>query len=199
MQLHDAGKPEANPYEEERRQRILRNQAVLQNLGLVEHPLGARAAQQPQQRRAAERQQCEPAAAEAAEPKRRSRRLRGEHVELPSLQRFADEQENTPAHPLCRAVREVVRDGGGGISSRCNHAGEEQLDQHNLMRIRSMSEKALRTRIWRIQRVDKLRSFIQMLEACGMAALAAEARRALRQMCGAPSDSEDEQLGEEEG
>ncbi len=39
----------------------------------------------------------------------------------------------------------------------------------------------------------------QMLEACGMAALAAEARRALRQMCGAPSDSEDEQLGEEEG
>lgn len=93
MQLHDAGKPEANPYEEERRQRIMRNQAVLQNLGLIEHPLGARAAQQPQQRRAAERQQCEPAAAEAAEPKRRSRRLRGEHVELPTLQRFADEQE----------------------------------------------------------------------------------------------------------
>lgn len=128
-------------------------------------------------------------------------------------------------------MREVVRDGGGGISSRCNHAGEEQLDQHNLMRIRrcvlphrpaqglldvrfvplreprlpwashgweggawtrscgcatsaselalgrgccllaamwapllacSMSEKALRTRIWRIQRVDKLRSFIQV-------------------------------------
>lgn len=94
MQLQDAGQPETNPYEEERRQRILRNQALLQDLGLIEHPLGARAAQQQQQQqRAAERHRREPTAGEAAEPTRRSRRLRGERAEAARLQRFTDEQE----------------------------------------------------------------------------------------------------------
>ncbi|KAL4447712.1 hypothetical protein ABPG75_004931 [Micractinium tetrahymenae] len=106
----------------------------------------------------------------------------------------------TPAHHLCRAVRDVVRDGGGGsISSKSKPVSEGQLDEHNLMRIRSMSEKALRTRIWRIQRVDKLRSFIQMLDACSMAELAAEARRALRQMCGGAAELDGEEEEEQEG
>lgn len=40
--------------------------------------------------------------------------------------------------------------------------GDPSIDSHNLMRIRSMSEKALRTRIWKITRVDKLHSFVQV-------------------------------------
>lgn len=95
------------------------------------------------------------------------------------------------------------------------------LDQHNLMRIKTMSEKALRTRIWKIRREDKLHSFVkvrgregeqgrrvlvrqsnaqfraaaqpkllllspcsQLLEGCGMAELAEEAREALQQLTG---------------
>lgn len=98
MRLHVLEKPETNPYEEERRQRILRNQAVLQDLGLIDHPLGLRAEQQQQhqqhQQRAAERRQRqEPAAGNVAEATRRSRRLRGERVEMPTLRHFADDQE----------------------------------------------------------------------------------------------------------
>jgi hypothetical protein len=37
------------------------------------------------------------------------------------------------------------------------------LDAHNIMRVRSMSDRALQTRIWKIQRVDKLQSFIKVL------------------------------------
>lgn len=43
-----------------------------------------------------------------------------------------------------------------------------QLDEHNLYRIRTMSEKALQRRIHTIQRCDKLQSFTQVLiSECG--------------------------------
>lgn len=46
--------------------------------------------------------------------------------------------------------------------------GDPSIDSHNLMRIRSMSEKALRTRIWKITRVDKLHSFVLVRVCCVM-------------------------------
>lgn len=52
-----------------------------------------------------------------------------------------------------------------------------------------MSDAALQRRIWKIRRVDKLHSFIQVLDACGMAALAAEAREALAAMTGAAGEA----------
>lgn len=82
--------PEVNAYEQERRDRIARNQQVLQELGLLQHPIsGAAQAQQraADQRRAqaAKRQRKEERqeAGEAAppEPERRSRRLQGGTVE----------------------------------------------------------------------------------------------------------------------
>ncbi|KDD75986.1 hypothetical protein H632_c407p1 [Helicosporidium sp. ATCC 50920] len=40
----------------------------------------------------------------------------------------------------------------------------DQLDAHNHYRIRSMSEVALRRRIWKIRREDKMVSFIKVCE-----------------------------------
>lgn len=82
---------EPNEYEEARRRRMLRNEAVLQQLGLLENPMSGAAEQQrsqaAEQRRAARQwRQAAPAAPAgeqqvAAEPPRRSRRLQGEGAE----------------------------------------------------------------------------------------------------------------------
>ncbi|KAI7837345.1 hypothetical protein COHA_008860 [Chlorella ohadii] len=57
-----------------------------------------------------------------------------------------------------------------------------RMDRHNEMRIRTMSLKALQTRIRRIRNSDKMRSFIRVLNRFGMGDLAAEARAALRRL-----------------
>lgn len=53
---------------------------------------------------------------------------------------------------------------------------------HNLMRCSTMSDRALLTRIRRISNLEKLASFVRVLEALGKADLAAEARAALNQL-----------------
>ena len=82
--------PEVNAYEQERRDRIARNQQVLQELGLLQHPISGAAEAQKRaadQRRAQaakrQRQEERQQAGEAAppEPERQSRRLRGGAVE----------------------------------------------------------------------------------------------------------------------
>ena len=66
-------------------------------------------------------------------------------------------------------------------------SGDPLLDAHNLMRCRTMSEKALRTRIWRIRRAGKLASFIRVLRALGHEELEAEARQAFADLTGCNS------------
>lgn len=54
-------------------------------------------------------------------------------------------------------------------------------------RLRTMSHQALRTRIHKIRRADKLESFVRVLEASGEEELAEEARQALRALCRNPT------------
>lgn len=89
------GEPrEVNAYEEERRLRIQRNQAVLHNLGLLDNPLSAAAEDRQQQQRRqqqAQRQRERQAAARrgepygAVQPTRRSSRLAGEQHEFAAM------------------------------------------------------------------------------------------------------------------
>ena len=112
--------PEVNVYEQERRDRIARNQQVLQELGLLQHPIsGAAEAQQreAEQRRAQaakrqrheERQQAGEAAA-PLEPERRSRRLQGGAVENAGMELGSRLDDRCAVQPLlptggCAPVR----------------------------------------------------------------------------------------------
>lgn len=48
------------------------------------------------------------------------------------------------------------------VSSMPSGGDDPGLDAHNVMRVKSMSDRALQTRIWKIRRVDKLQSFIKV-------------------------------------
>ncbi|EFN52271.1 expressed protein [Chlorella variabilis] len=179
---------EPNEYEEARRRRMLRNEAVLQQLGLLENPMSGAAEQQrsqaAEQRRAARQwRQAAPAAPAgeqqvAAEPPRRSRRLQGEGAENAGANWGARPSERE--QPRCARVWQPVQVDLAALEG----GGSQELHAHNVMRVRSMSDRALQTRIWKIRRADKLHSFIKVLEACGKEELAAEAQQALEAMVG---------------
>mmetsp|Transcript_58142 Transcript_58142/g.185032 ORF Transcript_58142/g.185032 Transcript_58142/m.185032 type:complete len:93 (-) Transcript_58142:45-323(-) len=58
----------------------------------------------------------------------------------------------------------------------------QAVDAHNYMRIRTMSEDALRRRVWKIKRVDKLESFHRIMVVMGNDDLREEAEKALREI-----------------
>ncbi|CAL8470667.1 g10209 [Coccomyxa elongata] len=69
-----------------------------------------------------------------------------------------------------------------GRSTSAQAQGADALDQHNLFRINTMSEAALRRRIYKIQRSDKLQSFVEILRMKGLLELAEEALEALHSL-----------------
>lgn len=186
-------------YEEERRERILRNERILQGLGLGGSEHAAASLTTP---RAARRSREKGSAAEenvddnvSAFPARRSGRLRGEKAPLAELHKGAEAAVRHSSRCVGdprRGCREGLGLGGQPLglphaaSGPCQHllgypdlscadrrpslsrtVDEDELDALNLHRIRSMSEAALKRRIWKIKRQDKMRSFVKVCEGAG--------------------------------
>ncbi|GAB4821289.1 hypothetical protein N2152v2_008335 [Parachlorella kessleri] len=146
-------------YEEQREQRIERNRLVLAELGLLNNPICGTAQQKGRGggRKEPPRPQRTAAAAAATEGVRKSRRLQQQEAELPEA-----------LIPTSDAVE------GSGANRSCK-------------RVLTMSDRALQTRIWKIRRIDKLQSFVKVLEAHGKTELAAEATQALHDLGTSPT------------
>eukprot|EP00887_Chlorella_sp_A99_P005941 scaffold29.g5941.t1 len=147
-----------NEYERQRAARIRRNKEMLAQLGLDRQPFPPR--QQPPPQR------CPPAKRAApAEPTRRSqRRAMRARADDPAAASAAE----TP--PLAVRLCGVHHEASAELLSAAAAAEDPSLFRHNLDRCRSMSDKALRARAWKITNV---------LVALGKVELAEEAREAM--------------------
>lgn len=157
------GQPGVSEYEAAREKRIRQNKDRLAKLGLAAPagpPVPARAPARPRARAEDEGDENEAPGpvtrskrARGAAPTRRSGRLRGERPEFVELPPELDEDRPPPAR-RARAPPARIAD-------------PDALDALNLHRVRTMSEDALRRRVWKIRRPDKLDSFIKVGEQGG--------------------------------
>lgn len=163
--LEDSAQP--NALEQQRHERIKLNNAKLAAIGLLPRQQPAKRPR-PRQKETVER----PAAAQARQSAR--------------LQNIAP--EHAPAREEQKARLMVGQHRPAAL--RMPQSEEEQqeydaaLRQHNTYRLQTMSDKALQARIHRIRNVDKMRSFIEVLETTGKVELAEEAKDALHNLLG---------------
>lgn len=171
----------ANPYEQERAARIKRNRAVLHDLGLstnlIDDAAAAAAKRNASSRKQAAAAKRATAAPEAAPPpERRSRRLQGGPAP-PLDPTCGGGEEGGDGDEGQRRLRAARAAASARLAAATDDAG---LTEHNLHRVRTMTDKALQTRIWKIQRVDKLRSFIQVRRQGGAGSYLVQAPEARR-------------------
>ena len=145
-------------YEEQRLANIARNRAVMIKLGLIDEDVAEHEkATTKEKKKATQKKRREPVA--PTEPTRRSKRLAGAAEEEPEQQQ-EEEEEEAPEHALEKA--EHLR--WAGQQKRASVVGTASYE-HTLMRVRSMSDKALWTRLKTIERakgqhaVAKMRLF----------------------------------------
>ena len=144
--------------------------------------------------KASKRKKCTPSEPRvSAEPTRRSSRLRGDAAALPAMPCPEAHRHGSAPSVACQTLRSMCLAAlwlhalPSAHAFQSAHADQvlrkqrlpghrrvrsvpttTQLDEHNLYRIRTMSEKALQRRIHTIQRCDKLQSFTQVLiSECG--------------------------------
>ncbi|KAI3432402.1 hypothetical protein D9Q98_003958 [Chlorella vulgaris] len=168
--------------EKQRALRIVENNSRLQELGLLqsrslECAFGAaerEVSRRPRGTAAAAAAATSADATRPTEAARRSRRLQGANTENDGI--------HTSAHSRVEVTaRRVVPP---DLAALVAAGDDEKMDRYNIMRVHSMSDKALKTRIHRIQRVDKLISFIKVLDAVHKPELVEEARQALAALMG---------------
>lgn len=158
------------PYERERFERIKRNRLVLKELGLWDDNQPQAHALKDENGQKKARRNADAKAAKLEQPSvpvRRSRRLEGQEAsdQLP---------ERVPESRVRVLLPQQPR----------QDADAQDYHDLNNYRLATMSEEALRRRIWKIRKPNKLASFIKVLRGSDHEQLAAEAEEALQQLQG---------------